>query len=205
MPGPLRVRHDAAIELLDRALAYTRGALATVRVEHLGRRTPCARWDLDALLAHMDDALDAFTEGAAGEVRVDVRGPVATRVGVLQVKACALLGAWSDPAAARRSRVGDAGLDATHLALAAALEITVHGWDVAQTTGARTSVPDDLATRLLPVAATLVGGTGRRPSFADPALPPIEATAGERLVAFLGRRADSITPSEARPSPLTVD
>ena len=206
MTADLRVRHETAVELLDRALAYTRGALVAVRAEHLGRRTPCARWDLDALLAHMDDALDAFTEGAAGTIRPDGAGPrttVATRVSTLQVKACGLLSAWSDPGVAPRARVGDAELDTTHLALVAALEIAVHGWDVAQATGAGTPVPADLARRLRPVAVQLIGAAGRHPSFGPPVLPPVAATTGEALLAFLGRR--SHPSASPRPSPVPAD
>ena len=33
---------DAGVELLERALAYTRGALSHVRPAHLHRPTPCA-------------------------------------------------------------------------------------------------------------------------------------------------------------------
>ena len=189
-----RVRREAALELLDRSLAYTRGALLPVRDEHLGRRTPCALWDLDGLLAHLDDALDAFTEGAAGRVRLDALGPAATRIGTLQVKACALLGAWSDPGAARSTLVGDTAIDTTYVTFAAALEIAVHGWDVAQATGARTPIPDDLARRLLPVAIRLVGVVARGPLFAAPAPPPSDATAAESLLAFLGRRAPDQEP-----------
>lgn len=188
MSTDLRVGHPAAVELLERALAYTRGALSTVRPEHLRRPTPCARWDLDALLTHMDDALDAFAEGAAGEVRLGVHAPVATRVATLQVKACALLGAWSDPAAAATARVGDAELDTSRLAQAAALEIAVHGWDVAQATGACTPLPAGLARALMPVATTLVGDGDRGPSFAGAARASYGAGAGATLLAHLGRR-----------------
>ena len=59
---------DHAVELLDRALGYTRACLAEVTAPTCRRRTPCDGWDLGQLLAHMEDALDAFTEGARGEV-----------------------------------------------------------------------------------------------------------------------------------------
>ena len=98
----------------------------------------------------MEDALDAFTEAAAGRVEVDPVPPTTTRVDALREKACALLGAWT---AARPTseqvEVGDLGLDAPLLVATAALEITVHGWDVGQATGRRTRIPADLAEGLL--------------------------------------------------------
>ena len=51
--------HHRALELLERALGYTRGALATVGADRSGP-TPCAGWSLADLLCHMDDGLDAF-------------------------------------------------------------------------------------------------------------------------------------------------
>ena len=71
-----------AVELLERSLSYTRVALSGISDDELGRPTPCTRWDLRDLLAHMDDALDAFTEGATGAVigPVDAGAPAAVRV-----------------------------------------------------------------------------------------------------------------------------
>ena len=77
---------DGAVELLDRSLAYTRVALADVRPELIGRPTPCAGWDLGRLLAHMEDALDAFTEAAAGRVEVAPLPPLESRVDALREK-----------------------------------------------------------------------------------------------------------------------
>ena len=46
-----------SVGLLDRAIAYTCGQLASVEPGMLGRPTPCAGWSLGDLLAHMEDAL----------------------------------------------------------------------------------------------------------------------------------------------------
>jgi uncharacterized protein (TIGR03086 family) len=179
---------DGAVELLDRSLAYTRVMLADVHPDHLDCPTPCAGWTLGRLLAHMEDALDAFTEAAAGRVEVEPVAGTSSRVEALREKACALLGAW---AAARpasgRVEVGDLGLDAPLLVATAALEITVHGWDVGQTTGRRTRIPDDLAGRLLPIAHHVIDPVDRGPRFADPRPTPAEAASDVRLLSWTGR------------------
>lgn len=186
---------DDAVELLERSLGHTRMALAGVRPAHLHRSTPCARWDLDDLLWHMDDALDAFTEAASGVVApapsarsVVPVGPhgVEARLVRLQRKACHLLGLWSTPSAGG-VLVAGVPMAAERLVGAAALEITVHGWDVGQATGEARPVPADLAAALMPVAAAAVdhGDRGRR--FAHPLLLPGGAPADKRLLAFLGR------------------
>lgn len=181
-----------SVELLERALGHTRVSLASVDHDLLGRATPCREWHLDRLLGHMDDALDAFLEASRGSVRVTVP-PVVGRVPVtvLRDKACALLGAWTQ--ASTRDRVdaevdiGGVSAPGSLLVASAALEITVHGWDVDQATGADHPLPDALAQALLPVAHDLVTAADRPTRFA-PARPVAEhAGAAERLLAHLGR------------------
>ena len=177
-----------AVELLDRALSYTRVVLAGVTDADLGNATPCTDWDLGDLLAHMEDALDAFTEAAGGTVyRAGSPVPGARpRVGRLQEKACALLGAWAgDPAA----DVDVAGRDvaAELLVATAALEVTVHGWDVGQALGGAPPIPDELAALLHRVGLLVVRPEDRAVRFGLPRPVGPGATSGQRLLAHLGR------------------
>jgi len=181
---------DGAVELLERSLAYTRVMLADVRPDQLDRPTPCTGWTLGHLLAHMEDALDAFTEAAAGRVEVAPAPATDTRVEALREKACALLGAWTaarPPSSPDEVAVGDLGLDAPLLVATAALEITVHGWDVGQATGRRARIPDDLARGLLVVAQQVIDATDRGPRFASPRPAPVGAAPDLRLLAWTGR------------------
>jgi uncharacterized protein (TIGR03086 family) len=185
---------DGAVELLDRSLAYTRVMLADVRPDILDRPTPCAGWTLGHLLAHMEDALDAFTEAAEGRVEVDPIPPTETRVDALREKACALLGAWT---AARPSsqpvQVGDVGIDAPLLVATAALEITLHGWDVGQATGRRTRIPAELAEGLLAVAQQVIDPVDRGRQFANPRPARPEAGPDVRLLSWTGRAPAHMT------------
>ncbi len=179
---------EGAVELLERSLSYTRVALTEVHPGDLARPTPCVGWTLGDLLAHMEDALDAFTEAAGGRVEVRPVPPTVTRVDVLRDKACALLGAWT----AQRSGTGDvavadARLDAPLLVATAALEITLHGWDVQQATGRGPRIPVDLACGLLAVAGTVIDPGDRGQRFADPRPVPTGAPADMRLLAWVGR------------------
>jgi uncharacterized protein (TIGR03086 family) len=175
-----------AVELLDRALAFTRVALADVTHETLTRPTPCSAWSLGHLLSHMEDALDAFTEAASGSVQVDPPGPASDQVDVLREKACALLGAWIR-ATPTEVVVGDRGLDPGLLVGTAALEITVHGWDVSQATGRTARIPDELAAGLLRIAQQVVDPTDRGTRFDHPRPIPAGASHDIRLLAYLGR------------------
>jgi uncharacterized protein (TIGR03086 family) len=142
----------------------------------------------------MEDALDAFTEAAAGRVEIDpvpeIGNPASGTpvVVALREKACALLGAWTAAQLSpQRVRVGDADLDAPLLIATAALEITVHGWDVGQATGRRTPIPHDLARGLLAIAQQVIDAEDRGPRFASPRPTSAGAGADEKLLAWTGR------------------
>ena len=111
-------------------------------------------------------------------------------IGVQQ--ACALLGAWTAarPADERQVAVGGLSLEAHLLVATAALEITLHGWDVGQSTGRRTPIPDDLATGLLPIAREVIDPSDRGRRFARPRPAAPDAPSAERLLAWAGRAPD---------------
>lgn len=176
------------VELLERAIGYTRGTLGSVTDDALGRPTPCAAWYLHDLLAHMSDGLDAFTEASRGHVHVDIAPPATTTVGVLKEKACTLLGAWTSPAAIT-ARLGALHLDSGLLLRVGALEIAVHGWDVGQATDRRTPIPEALAAELLAVAELVVSPADRGVRFAPATSPRPDESNGSRLLGHLGRRA----------------
>ncbi|MCX4991930.1 MULTISPECIES: TIGR03086 family metal-binding protein [unclassified Streptomyces] len=178
-------------ELLERSLAYALGSVAEVPREGLGWPTPCAEWDLGELLRHLDDSVDALYEGVAdGRVGLCPGPPAADPVCAFRERARALLGAWAAVSAAAQpsSAVGDRSMDAGLLAAVGALEIAVHGWDVARACGRARPIPSGLAVELLPVARTVVVDADRGVRFADPVGVPVPARPGDVLLAFLGRR-----------------
>ena len=132
-----------AVGLVERAVGYTRGSLQLVRPDLLRVPTPCDRWNLSALLVHMYDSLSAMQEAAdLGRVElVPVGEPGVPIVNALQDKACALLGGWVRQSRAALVVGGDAMALASTVAAAGALEIAVHGWDVAQACGVDRPIP----------------------------------------------------------------
>jgi uncharacterized protein (TIGR03086 family) len=178
------------VGLLERAINYTLGALHPVTGADLAAPTPCRSWDLRTLLAHLDESLLALHEAAAlGRVALTcaeepgLGDPVAT----VRARASALLGAWTST---RRAdvEVGDAALTTGIVATAGALEVAVHGWDVARAAGRGRPLPPALAEEMLALSPLLVTEADRPARFAAPVPIPARAGAGERLLAFLGRR-----------------
>ncbi|MEU0437066.1 hypothetical protein ABZ153_36730 [Streptomyces sp. NPDC006290] len=72
-----------------------------------------------------------------------------------------------------------------------ALEIAVHGWDVARACGRARPIPSALAAELLPLAHLVVADADRGVRFAAPVDVPPGTRPGGLLLAFLGRRPQS--------------
>jgi uncharacterized protein (TIGR03086 family) len=196
------------IALLERAMGYALGVLPVVTDPSLSRRTPCAAWDVRALLEHLDDGLSALDETVTlgriaapicarqGSVRDRARDPrravdLVTRV---RERSCRMLGDWVRPVTspgpwAAGALIGEHRISLPVVAAAGAVELTVHGWDLARACGADRPIPPSLAGELLDLAVVLVGDADRPARFAHPVRLPADATSGDaaRLLAFLGR------------------
>lgn len=179
-----------SLELLERAIGYTRVTLQEITPAMLCRPTPCADWTLLQLLDHMDDSLTALHE-AADVGAVDLAGRRCAPTGVevidrLRDRACALLGAWSATARDAEVLVGDRAMASSLLACTGALEIAAHGWDVSQTTGSRQPIPAALARELLVWVDVLVTEADRPTRFDHP-VPGPSIGPSSRLLRLLGR------------------
>lgn len=186
-PGPADDGH-AGLALLERAIGYTRGQLQAVTPPMLSLPTPCADWSLASLLDHMADSLDELTGAALLDeaARSVPTGPAMSPVGAverLRERACALLGAWS---AAVDDDVPAGEAPSGLLACAGALEVAVHGWDVAQATGSREPIPSELARELVPWAGALITEADRPARFDHPLDGP-SVGPSSRLLRLLGR------------------
>lgn len=192
----------SGIGLLERAFGYTLGSLSLVTPAAMANPTPCAAWDLRALLRHMNDSLLAAHEAiAAGQVGLDPPPPAADPAGdygdpqtdpvaVLRNRGCRMLGAYVHASGPSRVAIADRTLCLTIVVATAAVEIAVHGWDVARACGQNRPIPPALAGELLELCPLFVSDADRLSRFG--AVVPVSAgaSAGDRLVAYLGRAPD---------------
>lgn len=180
------------VALLERAVSYTLGTLHHVARGDLARPTPCHAWDVRALLLHLDDSLaalrEAIDDGEVDRVPVAVASRPVDPIRRTRDGARGLLDVWVATGAETVS-VGGCPLTTGVVSAAGALEVAVHGWDLAHACGLPRPLPEGLAEELLPLAPLLVGPADRPARFAPPLPPPATAAAGARLLAFLGRRA----------------
>ena len=171
-----------------------------VRDDQLGAQTPCPEYTLGDLLQHVRGLAEAFTlaarkaqppggskpppPGDAARLPENWRGEVAAWLGRLAE-------AWSEPAA-WDGTTWIAGFEApaSMVAVTAANELVVHGWDVARASGQRLNV-DDAALALSREFVAMMSGPGSEEMRGDafgPALPvPDGASELDKVIAGNGR------------------
>ncbi|MEB3071459.1 TIGR03086 family metal-binding protein [[Mycobacterium] vasticus] len=182
-------------------LAATVDVVAAVAGEDLSLPTPCAGWDLAALLAHMTVQHRGFAAAARGAGDdLAIWQPETVTDAVV-----------ADPAGAYRAAVADvldafAGLDSLERSVVlpelggaapASLAIgfhlvdyVVHGWDVAAALGRRYEPSAEVVAATVPLAFEVPDGDYRAAATSPfgPALPvPGQAGDFERILAHLGR------------------
>lgn len=185
-PPPL----TGALDLLERAVGYARVSLRLVPQNGMGRPTPCPAWHLRDLLHHMDDSLTALQEAAdlgAVAATPSIDDPSQDIVTTLRVRACTLLGAWTQDGGTTLVSVAGCPVTPSLLLGTGALEIAVHGWDVARACDGPRPLPRALSEELLELAPLLVSPDDRPTRFAPPVHVGLLAPPGDRLLAFLGR------------------
>jgi uncharacterized protein (TIGR03086 family) len=187
-----------ATGLLAGALRYALSVCALVKRAELGSPTPCAEWDVGALLSHLGESMGdleaALRTGSLGEPgpAPDADGDL---LGMLRDRAAGLLWACHDGSPERFVAVGGLPLPAGLVACTGAVEIAVHGWDVSAALGRGGAIPPRLASRLLALCPLLVASREGLFAAAVPIAP--EASPADRLLGYLGR--DPGAPPWARP------
>ena len=191
-----RCAPSGAVSLLTSAISYALAACVQVAPGEMTLPTPCADWDLEALLAHLAASM-ADLESALRTGHLDLEPDDAATPGpdgddpveLLRDRAANLLFAcYAHHGPDRFVLVGGLPLPAGIVACTGAVEIAVHGWDVRAARGRGSPIPPALATQMLRLSPLLV--TGREGLFGTPVQVPAQASPGDQLVAYLGRRPE---------------
>jgi uncharacterized protein (TIGR03086 family) len=193
--------------LLRAAVSYALTGAAQAAPPLLAGPTPCADWDLRALLDHLSDSMGVLREAmttatvvpgpaAGADVTGSPDGPARDRgitaradpVARLRHQAVTLLDVClTADTGDRLVTVGDRMLTARLVAVTGSLEIAVHGWDIHAACGMGRPVPSRLASVLLPIAPLLIRSGSRDGLFGPPVQLAGLACPGDQLIAFLGR------------------
>ncbi|WP_433183755.1 TIGR03086 family metal-binding protein [Actinoallomurus sp. CA-150999] len=180
-------------DLLERAVHYGLESMEAVGAGCLSRPTPCAGWDVHALLRHVNDSVGAMLEAielgrvdlVPSEAEDEDGDPAADLVAAFRGGTRRLLHTWS--AASHRIVIAGHPIAAELVAITGAIEIAVHGWDISVACGRDRPIPAELAVDLLTLSPLVVNDALRYPLFAAPVATSWPAGPSDRLIAFLGR------------------
>jgi uncharacterized protein (TIGR03086 family) len=178
---------------LDRALQSTLTILTKVQPADLDAPTPCATWDVRALINHFVGTARWWAgvlTGEAGPADADYAGGdfVAAYEESIRIAVAAFAG---DGALGRTVRLPFGEFPGTVVLGMAALDQFTHGWDLARAIGYPTDLDPTLAGQLLGQAGMAITDSFRGPDGEAPFGPVAQAPAGaglaDELAAFLGR------------------
>lgn len=183
------MRATDELSVVSGATRYLLRSILLVRDTELSAPTPCRDWDLRHLLRHICASLHQLTDVLADRGRATDTGPETNLVDALRIRTVdLLLGAMSLPTAGRWCEIGDRIVPARTVVDVAAIEMALHGWDIAQACRMDRPVPADLAATLLKVAPPLAEAGLAERVFAAPVELLPTATPSDQLVALFGRR-----------------
>lgn len=191
----------SSLDDLARAVALFEDQALGLTIADLDRPTPCAGWDVRALVAHVVGIYAAARDALHG-ARVDLVA-ASTPLGdaperAVNDAAVAMMNAWREPGALDRTlattiRDMPAAL-ATRIVIGDSL---LHGWDLARARGNEVTMPEDLAEAQLTMMQQYYDPATRGPGRGfDLAVEwPADAPVQERLLALSGRSPDWSTES----------
>jgi uncharacterized protein (TIGR03086 family) len=187
---------DPLIEVLGRAFEAVNVLVSHVSTDQWSAPTPCANWSVRRLVEHLIEMNRVFTAlladtpvprmAAADQVEENL--PTAYRE-----TSAALLLAFGHPGVLDRQYKGPLGTASGAERLQIRLyDLLAHGWDLAHATGQPVDLPDALVESSVAFARSQLAGQSRHGRFGPPQTVDQNASAIQRLVAFLGR---SVTPT----------
>jgi uncharacterized protein (TIGR03086 family) len=177
------------LDMLERSFTSTDRLIAKVRPEQWDAPTPCTDWNVQQLVAHVVGMNRVFAAMVAGEpppARAEIAS--ADLLSAYRDSAQKLLATFREPGVLERSfesPMGSAtGAERVQIRL---YDLLAHGWDLARATGQEAALPEDAAEAALEFVSSQLTDTARPGRFAPAQPAPENASAVERLVAFLGR------------------
>ena len=184
-----------SLDLLARTLAQTEAIVAHVRPEQATLPTPCASWDVRALVNHVVHDLRQFTVKVQGgewdPEDVDLVGD--DWAGAYRRGASSLLAAWRRPGALEQTvRLPSGELPATWRLGQQVADLAVHGWDIAKATGQPTDLDPEVGQFALDwgrenLRPEFRGDEASGRSFGPEVAVDGDAPLYDRLAGFFGR------------------
>ncbi|MGW2179188.1 TIGR03086 family metal-binding protein [Streptomyces sp. NPDC001732] len=176
-------------ELLETAAARAVPVLNGIEASSLGAPTPCAEYDVRALINHLFQVVVNFQALAAresvdfGETPDVVTGDWRVRFGEETEK---LVAAWAVPGA-EEGTTGAMGLPARTVGNMVLGDLTVHAWDLARATGQDFAPDASVLDEIGPALAAMAPMGREAKVFGEPRPVPEGASPFEQVLALTGR------------------
>ncbi len=178
---------------LEQAISISHGVLAAVKPEQLTEPTPCADWDVAALINHIVGAQNFFVAGMTGQppAGMDTDYAAGDYVAAFDEASAKAVATFSeDGALAKMVKLPFGEMPGAAVMGLAMNDTFTHAWDLAKATGQETDLAPELATVLLEQSKAMIQPAFRGPEgapFGAEQTAPEGASAADQLAAFLGR------------------
>ena len=192
MPNP--------VDLYQQAIARTKEVVAQVKQEQLDDTTPCAEWNVHALINHLIGGAELASAGLLGNLSTLTPGNAQssyiseTSAGKLsqayQIESVGVLDAAAQPGALGRvipTPFGD--MPMAQFLMGTALDQLVHTWDLAKATGQDVSLSPSVVEAAFPVLTSGFADMGRQGGLVGPEVTVADnASLQEKMIAYMGRQ-----------------
>jgi uncharacterized protein (TIGR03086 family) len=169
----------------DAALAVIQPILRGLTSEDRPKATPCTEFTCHELAEHLFGSLTGLGAMAGATVVNPEEGSLENRVSVM---AAQVIDAWRTvDLDGTVPGPGGSRMPASIGAVILPIELVLHGWDLAQASGQRIHISDELVEYVRGMAETVVPDGRGRGAFAAEVTPADDATAVDRLAAYTGR------------------
>ncbi|MFD7443787.1 TIGR03086 family metal-binding protein [Streptomyces sp. NPDC059909] len=179
----------AISELLEATTARALPVVRGVASEALAAPTPCADYDVRALINHLLQVIVNFQALAAKKDSDFSTTPDRTAgdwQGLFEEETAALVKAWAEPGA-EEGTTGSLGLPARTVGHMVLLDMTAHVWDLARATGQSYEPDPGVVAELGPAVEEMAPMAQEYKAFGKPVSVPEDASPFERLLATTGR------------------
>lgn len=187
--GPVMNVTAALDAAYDRALPVFAG----VRPDQLDAPTPCAAWDVRALVEHAVGVVEQIAAAVTGTAPPELTAVADDPGAAFEAAADRSRAAWATPGVLDRSFTmpwGESTGDRT--ASMNLVDVLVHAWDLAHATGQSIELPDEPCEVGLAFVHQMLQPQYRSDApdatFGPERTVADDAPAGDRLLAFLGRQ-----------------
>lgn len=182
-----------SIQPLEMAVQAAKDALAGVEASQMSDATPCASWDVSALINHMIGAQGFFGAGITGTPPPAESDWAAGdfQAAFAEASAGLLAGFGADGALEQDYQLPFGEMSGAAFMGLAAVDTFQHAWDLCKATGQSTDLNPALASAMLEQSRAAIQEQFRGPEGAAPfgaeQPAPDGASAADQLAAFLGR------------------